>query len=120
MPTVKLSKKQRKALVDYLEDAHASQIHGTQWTTKWSSLHGEGRSSSSITFHINIMKTSGKAPVYRAAIASGSKANNVVDGTLLEFDEEPDLGHILNQYKRMYGVEVSTPTDGSDDDDDDD
>lgn len=115
MPTVTLSKRQRKALEDYLEGAHATHVGSVAWTTAWTSLHGEGRSSSSITFHINIMKTSGEPPVYRAVIASGRRANNVVDGTLIEFGTEPDLRHVLNQYKRMYGVEVSTPTDdGSD------
>ena len=29
----------------------------------------------------------------------------------MEFAEEPDLRHILNQYKRAFGVEVTTPTD---------
>lgn len=108
----KLSKKQIKALKDYLEGAaHASLIHISGWTTTWSSLHGEGRSSSSITFRINIQKTSGKPPVYRAVIVCDSKAGNIIDGTLLEFQGEPDPAHILNQYKRMHGVEVSTPTD---------
>ena len=115
--TVELSKKQRQALVRYLEGAHASKISGIEWTNRWSSLHGEGRSSSSITFHINIMKTSGTVPAYMAAIYAGSKAQKQIEGTLLQFKEEPNLGLILNVYKRKYEVEVSTPTSSGNDDD---
>ncbi|KAK1750431.1 hypothetical protein QBC47DRAFT_407085 [Echria macrotheca] len=106
------SKKQvMEALRDYLAGAHGTYISGISWTTQWRDLHGEGRTSSSMVFHIKVKKTSAKPPTYHTVIASGQRSEVFVDGTEMVFAEEPDLRHILNQYKRSFGVDVTTPTD---------
>jgi hypothetical protein len=107
----KIPKKHTQAIQEYLEGAHGTYIGGISWTTQWQDLHGEGRSSSKVTFHIKVKKTSTTPPVYHAVIAAGKRSNTFIEGTEMEFAEEPDLRHILNQYKRTFGVEVTTPTD---------
>lgn len=79
--------------------------------------HGDGRSSSSLTFHVALRLTS--EGEYHTCLKVGSGDGTVVDGSVVNWGQtRPSLQSILNHYKRMYQVDVTTSSSSSGSDDD--
>lgn len=110
--SINLNGSQHRALLQYLANARASQIGAGGWTVSWKDCHGETRSSSTITFHIAIRLTS--VGEHRSCIRVGSRpCQFIVAGSEAQWASQPSLSHILNEYKRMYNVDTTTPPSSS-------
>jgi len=97
----------------YLERAKTKYTNGVSWTTQWRNLHGGGRTSSTYIvgfFRIKVKKTSANPPAYRTIIVC-SKGDQYFRDTELEFPDEPDANHIIDEYKRMFDIEATAPVD---------
>ncbi|KAF4460161.1 hypothetical protein FALBO_13074, partial [Fusarium albosuccineum] len=102
-----------EALGVYLAHADPTNISLSSWGRRWLDCHGESRSYSSRTFHIQGRLNS--AGHYMTRIVDSEVGG--IEGTEIDWGtHEPSLPRVLRYYQELYGVGQSPSSSSSDSD----
>ncbi|KAK4143977.1 uncharacterized protein C8A04DRAFT_28321 [Dichotomopilus funicola] len=98
---VTLSKKDKNKMQVYLDAANPAQISVPQWGIGlWQNSHGEGRSTSTLTFHIGFLYATDTGCFWTCILLKDGKRHKPVAGTLVNWGtEQPSPSDVLEYYK---------------------
>ncbi|KAK4248231.1 hypothetical protein C7999DRAFT_31286 [Corynascus novoguineensis] len=98
---VTLSKKDKNKMQVYLDAANPAQISVPQWGIGlWQNSHGEGRSTSTLTFHIRFLYATDTGCFWTCILLKDGKRHKPVAGTLVNWGtEQPSPSDVLEYYK---------------------
>ncbi|KAI0433764.1 hypothetical protein F5Y09DRAFT_338360 [Xylaria sp. FL1042] len=115
--TRRLNAREIHDLTIYLENASASHISVGARGPQRLNCHGERRSTSRWTWHIGVRRRTSNGHHISCIVAGGQNAPEVEGSRIDHGTTQPSLIHVLNLYKRMYRVPVTTPSPPDSDDD---
>lgn len=120
--TVDISSKDKRQMYRYLEYANGNHMSLPFWTNeKWTSAHGETRSSSQHTFHLGFRISNGHYYTCILVDTTRSKGAEAIEGTVRDWGtEQPSLTDVLEYYQGHYNVQPRFPIERSNNRKDDD
>ncbi|KAK4135164.1 hypothetical protein BT67DRAFT_293398 [Trichocladium antarcticum] len=100
---VTLNKSDEKEMQQYLDAANPAQISFPSWGIgKWQHAHGEGRSTSQLTFHIGFCYMTDTGCYWTCILAKVGNRHLPVAGTVVNWGTEaPDPSVVLEYYKNV-------------------